>query len=89
MWVAAGLLGMALFLTASTTVLIGQDIFPENRSMGSGVALGFANGLGALLVLVVGLFVHDTDVVEIFWVLAALSLATVVPALAFPRRLMR
>ncbi len=88
-WVAAGLLGMALFLTASTTVLIGQDIFPENRSMGSGIALGFANGLGALLVLVVGLFVHGTDVVTVFWVLAALSLATVIPALAFPRRLMR
>jgi FSR family fosmidomycin resistance protein-like MFS transporter len=87
-WVAAGLLGTALFLTASTTVLLGQDIFPENRSMGSGIALGLANGIGALLVLVIGLFVHETDVVPIFWVLAALSLATVVPALAFPRRLM-
>ena len=86
-WVAGGMLGIALFLTASTTVLIGQDIFPENRSMGSGIALGLANGIGALLVLVIGLFVHDSDVVTVFWVLSALSLIAVVPALAFPRRL--
>ncbi len=88
-WVAAALLGMALFLTASTTVLIGQDIFPENRSMGSGIALGLANGIGALLVLVVGLWVHAGDVVTVFWVLAALGLGSALLALAFPRSLVR
>lgn len=51
-WVSAGLLGTAIFLTASTTVLIGQDIFPENRSMGTGIALDLANGIGSVLVLV-------------------------------------
>lgn len=86
-WIAAALLGIALFLTASTTVLIGQDIFPENRSMGSGIALGLANGIGALLVLAIGFLVNDSDVVTVFWVLSALSLIAVVPALAFPRRL--
>ena len=88
-WVAAALLGPAMFLTASTTVLIGQDIFPENRSMGSGIVLGLANGIGALLVLVIGLLINDTNVVPVFWVLAALSAASVVPALALPRSLMR
>ncbi|MGH9082973.1 MAG: MFS transporter, partial [Acidimicrobiales bacterium] len=57
LWVSAALLGIALFLSASPTVLIGQDIFPENRSMGSGIALGFSNGVGALLVFLIGLSV--------------------------------
>src|SRR5699024_10592607 len=55
-WVVAALLGIAFFLTGPISVLVGQDIFPENRSMGSGIALGFANGIGALLVFVLGLF---------------------------------
>ncbi len=88
-WVAAGLLGIALFSTASTTVLIGQDMFPENRSMGSGIALGLANGIGALLVLVIGFLVSDRDVVTVFWLLAALSLASVLAAMALPKSLMR
>lgn len=89
-WVAAGVLGVALFLTASTTVLVGQDIFPENRSMGSGIALGFANGMGALLVLVVGLGVDNThDVVTLAWALAALTVASGVAPLLLPARLLR
>lgn len=88
-WVTAAFLGIALFFSLSTAVLIGQDIFPENRSMGSGIALGLANGLGALLVLVVGLFLNKHDVVTVFWVLTALSLASVPAALALPKTLMR
>lgn len=88
-WVAAALLGPAMFLTASPTVLIGQDIFPENRSMGSGIALGLANGVGALLVLAMGLLISDVTVIRVFWVLAAGSAASVLAALAFPRTLMR
>lgn len=87
-WIAAGVLGVALFLTASTTVLLGQDIFPENRSMGSGIALGFANGLGALLVFVIGFWVGE-DVVSVFWVLGALGLVSAVLAFAFDKPLMR
>lgn len=87
-WLAAGPLGIALFLSASTTVLIGQDLFPENRSMGSGIALGMAGGIGALLVLVLGLWVDARDVLTVFWVLAGLSAASGALALAFPAALM-
>ena len=88
-WVAAAALGIAIFLTASTTVLIGQDIFPENRSMGSGIALGLANGIGALLVLLIGLWIRPGDVVTVFWALAALGVVSVAPALLFPADLVR
>lgn len=86
-WIAAALLGIALFLTGSTTVLLGQDIFPENRSMGSGIALGFANGLGALLVFVIGFWVTGSNVVTVFWVLSALALASTALAFLFSRSL--
>lgn len=87
-WVAAAVLGIAFFLTSSTTVVIGQNIFPENRSMGSGIALGFSNGVGAVAVFVVGLFI-GTSVVGVFWVLGALSLASIVLVPMFDRSLVR
>jgi FSR family fosmidomycin resistance protein-like MFS transporter len=88
-WVAAAFLGMALFLTASTTVLIGQDLFPENRSMGSGIALGFANGIGSVLVLITGFVVADTNLQAVFWILAVLAFLSAAGTLLFPARLMR
>lgn len=88
-WAAAGLLGTALFLTASPTILIGQDIFPENRSMGSGIALGFANGIGALLVLLVGFWVEGSNLTAFFGVVAGLSALSALGTLAFPKTLMR
>ncbi|WP_200174427.1 MFS transporter [Tomitella cavernea] len=87
-WIVAGALGIALFMTAPVTVLIGQDIFPENRSMGSGIALGFSNGVGALLVFVIGLGIGD-DVAGVFWVLCGLSAVGAVAALLFAPDLMR
>lgn len=84
-WVFACLLGTALFLTASTTILIGQDTFPENPSMGSGIALGLSNGIGSVLVLLAGLLVADEYVMVLFWVVAGLSAASALLALAFPR----
>ncbi|MGH7919894.1 MAG: MFS transporter, partial [Candidatus Dormibacteraceae bacterium] len=88
LWILAAPLGAALFLTASTTVLIGQDIFPENRSMGSGIALGFSNGIGALLTLLIGLWVSDRDVTTVLWLVAGLSAASAPLALALPGRLL-
>lgn len=82
-WVVAGLLGMAMFLAASTNILIGQDIFPENRSMGSGIALGLAGGVGALLVLALSLTVQGSDVLPIFWVFAGAGAASSLLPLAF------
>ncbi|WDL95822.1 MFS transporter [Alicyclobacillus sp. ALC3] len=87
-WISAALLGIAIFLSTSTAVLIGQDTFPENRSMGSGVALGFSNGIGAVLVLVVGFWVTNSDVGIVFWVMAIASLLTAVLPFMFPKVLL-
>ncbi|WP_147915306.1 MFS transporter [Ruania zhangjianzhongii] len=85
-WAAAGLLGVMMFLSASTTVLLGQDIFAENPSMGSGIAIGLANGIGAVLVLVIGIWVGDS-VQPVFWLLGLLSLASAALVPLFDRRL--
>ena len=87
-WLFAGLTGVAMFLSASATVLIGQDMFPGNRSLGSGIAMGFANGIGAILVLVLGLWVNASTLLPAFWVLVGVGVASGLMALAFPRHLM-
>jgi FSR family fosmidomycin resistance protein-like MFS transporter len=89
LWIVAAFLGISMFLSASATVLIGQDMFRENPSVGSGVALGLANGIGALLVLVIGFLVNESDVVTVFWVLAGVMLLSALSALAFPRSLVQ
>lgn len=88
-WIFAALLGMALFLSASTTVLVGQDIFPENRSLGSGIALGFANGVGALLVFIIGFWINASDIYTVFWIVACAGILSALFALGVPKHLAR
>lgn len=68
-WVALGMLGICLFVTQPLGVLIGQEIFPENRSLGSGIALGFANGLAALGVVILGLLAGTLSPLVTLWAL--------------------
>ncbi|MCF8563239.1 MFS transporter [Alicyclobacillus tolerans] len=87
LWVIAGLLGISVFLSASTTILIGQDIFPENRSMGSGIALGLTNGIGAMLVLLIGFWVNNTNILTVFWIFAAAGLLSISFLFGFSKEL--
>lgn len=77
LWGVAGLLGIALFSSAPVTVLLGQDLFPENRSLGSGMALGLSNGVGAVLVFCMGLLVGGFGVEHVLeWIAFAGVIAT-------------
>lgn len=87
-WITSAVLGFGMFLTASTTVLIGQDIFPENRAMGSGLAQGLSRGIGSVLIMIIGFLVSKNDVSIVFWIMSAASLASVLPAIALPDRLL-
>lgn len=88
LWIAAAALGIAIFSAIAPSILIGQEIFPENRSMGSGIALGLANGLGALLILLLGFSVSRSDLTPVFFVLSGASVLAAVLAFAFPKTLM-
>lgn len=76
-WPSLGLMGIALFGSSSTTMLIGQDIFSENPALGSGVALGLANGLGAIMVIPLTYIAAQWSSQSTVWILAFLTLITV------------
>jgi FSR family fosmidomycin resistance protein-like MFS transporter len=78
-WLLLGLLGVALFASLPLGILIAQDMFPENRSFGSGVALGFCNGTAALALSGLGVLASVAGTVTVLWTLAgALALAILV-----------
>lgn len=77
MWILMALVGIGMFATFPLTVLMGQDIVPENRSFGSGMALGLANAVGALGVMALGPVAGHFGVPAVLWsgiVVGALSI---------------
>ncbi|MCL5116259.1 MAG: MFS transporter [Firmicutes bacterium] len=76
-WPVLGVMGIALFGASSTTMLIGQDIFSENPALGSGVALGLANGLGAVMVIPLTYIAANSSDRVAIWILIALTILTV------------
>lgn len=72
-WPLLGVLGIALFSTLPVTVVIGQDIFPENRALGSGIALGLGNACAAMGLLLYGIVVAHLGIDHAFWMLCGLA----------------
>lgn len=71
LWLGASLLGIPAFATFPVTTVEGQDLFPDNRPFGSGIALGLGNALGAGLAALLGLSVGVIAVPTLFWLLTA------------------
>jgi len=84
LWIALGVLGICLFSTLPLSILIAQDILPENRSLGSGMALGLSNGLAALGVMVLGPVAAEWGATAPLWVALAGGIVTVPLALGLP-----
>lgn len=83
LWIIAAPLGVAMFSTFSPTLLIGQDLFPENRALGSGIALGLSNALGAAGLLPLGWVLHHFGVAAIFGIFEAAVAGMFLTALLF------
>jgi MFS transporter, FSR family, fosmidomycin resistance protein len=84
LWFILALLGISIFATIPLQILIGQDILPESRSLGSGLALGFSNGVGGVTMIVLGLLAERWGIPAVLWInvgltLIALWLATLLP----------
>lgn len=86
LWLVLGLFGIAVFATLPVTVLIGQDILPENRALGSGFAMGFSNALAALGVAALGPLAAVSGVHLALWVTVGGGLIAALLALRLPRR---
>lgn len=76
LWVGAALLGIPAFSTYPVTTVEGQDLFPDNRPFGSGIALGLGNALGAGLAALLGLGIDSWGLSALFYVLALAALAS-------------
>jgi FSR family fosmidomycin resistance protein-like MFS transporter len=83
-WIWLGLLGIALFAALPLSVLAGQDLFPGNRSLGSGISLGLSNGLAALALLGLDPLARAHGVDAVFWLLAAALVVAAIAVLALP-----
>ena len=74
LWVVLALLGVASWATIPLQILIAQDLLPDNRSLGSGLALGFSNALGAAGLAVLGWVAARTSIPVVLWIGVALNL---------------
>lgn len=83
-WIVLGLLGIALFATLPLGILIAQDIFPENRSLGSGIGLGLSNGLAAIALAGLDLVSRAHGPAVVLWLLVGTILAAGVISLWLP-----
>lgn len=86
LWLVTAVLGIGLFATLPLTVLIAQDLLPENRSFGSGLSLGLANALGAVAMIVIGPIVDAGGTRVGLLVAAATMVAAAILALWVPQR---
>jgi len=68
--------GMTLLSSFSVTVVIAQEIIPENKALASGLSLGFAIGIGGFAVSLVGKYA------DVFGVHSAIQLLFFIPLLA-------
>lgn len=83
-WIVLGLLGIALFASLPLSILIGQDIFPENRSLGSGIALGLSNGLAAVALSGLDPLAAARGPQAVLWLLVGAVLLAGVVSLGLP-----
>ena len=86
LWLLAGVLGIAMFCTFSATLIIGQDIFNENKALGSGIALGFSNAIGAVCLAPLGVAAKAWGINSIFHLLTGAGILMVGSALFISKR---
>ncbi|HLH78381.1 MAG TPA: MFS transporter [Candidatus Binataceae bacterium] len=67
MWLLLAGIGMALISSNPAQILVGQDLLPENRSIGSGFAMGFSNAMGALLMVGLGYLAAYSSIFAVLW----------------------
>ncbi len=83
-WALLGLLGIALFSTQPLSILIGQDIFPENRSLGSGIGFGLSNGLAVIALAALDLVSSARGPESVLWLLVGTLLLAGIVSLRLP-----
>jgi len=86
MWFMLAGIGMALISSNPAQILVGQDLLPENRSVGSGFAMGFFNAMGALLMVGLGYLAAYSSISAVLWLDVFLCTAAALTPFLLPRR---
>lgn len=84
LWFIGGALGIVLFTTLPLTILIAQDTLPENPSFGAGMALGLANGLGAIGVIAIGPVAATYSASGALWLAVVAAVVAAIIGLTVP-----
>jgi MFS transporter, FSR family, fosmidomycin resistance protein len=83
-WLILGGLGIMIFSTFPLQILIAQDLLPDNRALGSGLALGFSNGIGAAAMMPLGPLAAHWSIPAALWVNVGLTMLALALAFALP-----
>lgn len=83
-WIVLAILGVMMFAYLPITVLMGQDLFPQNHSFGSGLALGFSNGTAGLTLAGLGVMSHAWGPASVLWLVVGVLAVTAVMAMRVP-----
>jgi MFS transporter, FSR family, fosmidomycin resistance protein len=55
LWISLGVVGAAVQATIPVTIVMAQELIPQNKGLASGLVMGFAVGLGQIGALITGL----------------------------------
>jgi FSR family fosmidomycin resistance protein-like MFS transporter len=84
LWLILGCLGMTIFSTFPLQILIAQDLLPDNRALGSGLALGFSNAVGAAAMTLLGLLAARWGIPAVLWINVGLTVIATMLAAMLP-----
>lgn len=84
MWLALSGFGIAMFATFPLTLLMGQDLLPRHHSLGSGLALGLGNAIGAIGVAALGLLAARWHATGVLWAAEACGLLALAAVAKLP-----
>ncbi|MCA9531238.1 MAG: MFS transporter [Myxococcales bacterium] len=83
-WLLVSLIAVCLFATFAIPVVITQALLPESPSLGSGIAIGLCNAIGATGVMGLGLAVDALTVRGVLWVAVGIGVAATLAAFWLP-----
>jgi len=80
------IIGMLIFSTMATTIVIGQQLMPHRLGMASGLMTGFAVGMGGVGTLILGTIADSLGANTAFWVLILLPFSTLLLSFMLPNK---
>ncbi|MBU1564538.1 MAG: MFS transporter [Proteobacteria bacterium] len=77
LWILAGASGAALLASFSVTIVLAQELLPNNLGLASGLVLGLGFGTGGLGTALSGYLADHIGLYSTFWVLALAPLLSI------------